>query len=275
MLQHLFRLPASVRTLFAKDAPAMQFTRTTATVMFTDIENSSSLAQELGLFAFAGFLKHHRCLTSEIVREHGGVALQFTGDGILAVWNGAGTTSAHDARQALQAAAKLSRKITAVNAKRRSDGLAVRRVRIGVHSGEVLVEGRDDSNPEFLYGATVHLARRIEQAAKAVDAGACEVTIMASAAALLLAGTELADDGSGPTRRMRDKPFPQRSRVPEMCSEKRIADIGSGHPNSMLNAYPISHRQPSGPWHPMGRPDIAWRNGRHPAFASQRWEYVT
>jgi class 3 adenylate cyclase len=167
------------------------FTHMIATVMFTDIEDSTGLAKALGVTGIARFLKHHCALAGRVVTAHHGTFLGCTGDGVLAVWGNALPRHAMPARLALLAAAELGYWITEENAHRRDAGLATRRVRIGLHSGEVAVErdGGCGGLPR-IYGATAHDARRVEQAGKGVDAAGKDVVVMASQATLRLAALD-------------------------------------------------------------------------------------
>ena len=185
-------LPPQVASLI--EADAQEPTPTIATLMFTDIEDSTGLAAALGLKGIARFLRQHLRMAEHFVTANHGVVRDFTGDGVFAFWSSARATRSRAAVEALAAAADLSREISATNSRRRAAGLPYRRVRIGIHSGEVLIEKRWDGNPPTLYGVTVHQARKIEQAGKGIDAGERDVIVMASRATLRLAGLETPDD---------------------------------------------------------------------------------
>ena len=178
----------------AAKAAAPGLRQIAATVLFTDIEDSTGLARTLGVNGIAQFLRRHCELVESCVRAHQGVFLGCTGDGVLAFWGDAPTPHAEPARRALLAAADLGRRITEENLCRQAAGLPTRRVRVGIHSGEVgLEEGRKSGDLPRLYGATAHEARRIEQAGKKVVAAGEEVVVMTSESTLRLAhlGTEV------------------------------------------------------------------------------------
>ena len=181
-------LPPQITSL--TEAYQQESTPTIATLMFTDIEDSTGLAAVLGLMGIARFLRQHLRMVEHVVTANHGIVRDFIGDGVFAFWSNTPAKMSFAAVEALAAAAALSREISATNSRRRAAGLPYRRVRIGIHSGEVLFEKRWDGNPPSLYGVTVHQARKIEQAGKGIDAGDRDVIVMASHATLHLAGME-------------------------------------------------------------------------------------
>lgn len=176
--------------------PPPELERTTVTLMFTDIEDSTGLAATLGLNELACFLSHHMTLVQRIVRSHGGWVLDFTGDGVFALWPGTQMTFGETARSALAAATELSRHIAAENRERHGGGQPTRRVRIGVHSGEVLLGNLHSGQPSCVFGPAVNLTRRVEQAGKSVRAGKSQAVVMVSDATLQLAGCALTNSGA-------------------------------------------------------------------------------
>jgi class 3 adenylate cyclase len=112
-------------------------TRTLATVMFTDIVDSTARAQEMGDEAWRDLLAHHNEEMRVALNVHRGREIKTTGDGFLALFDS-------PTRAALCAAEMLG-SATAI-------GLAIR---IGVHTGEVEVTDDD------VRGIAVHTAARI------------------------------------------------------------------------------------------------------------------
>jgi predicted ATPase/class 3 adenylate cyclase len=100
----------------------------TVTFLFTDIEGSTRLLTEAGS-QYAALLEEHRRLIREAVESHGGTTFGTEGDAVFAVFDGAGP--------ALAAAADLQR---ALLQHPWPDGRQVR-VRAGIHSGEVALDG--------------------------------------------------------------------------------------------------------------------------------------
>ena len=108
----------------------------TVTLLFTDIEGSTSLLQELGN-RYAEVLAEHRRVLREAFSLHGGIEIEAQGDAFFVVFPGANNAIA-----------------AAVAAQ---DGLASGpvRVRMGIHTGE------PDLTEDGYVGAEVHRAARI------------------------------------------------------------------------------------------------------------------
>jgi predicted ATPase/class 3 adenylate cyclase len=117
------------------------------TLVFTDVEGSTRLLDELGDDAYADALAdHHRLIRSAIV-SHGGVEVDTQGDAFFVAF-----ADADDALTAtLEAQLSLARHPWSHN--------APVRVRIGVHTGKVL------RHSEGYVGITVHQAARIASTA--------------------------------------------------------------------------------------------------------------
>jgi class 3 adenylate cyclase/pimeloyl-ACP methyl ester carboxylesterase len=113
------------------------FDRVLATVLFTDIVNSTRRAAEMGDQAWRRVLDEHDRTAQQIVAQHRGNLVRTTGDGILATFDGPGR--AIRCALALEAAAMRI-------------GLPVR---AGLHTGEI--ELRDDD----IGGIAVHAAARV------------------------------------------------------------------------------------------------------------------
>lgn len=167
--------------------------RTIATVMITDIEDSTGLARTLGVTGIAAFLKRHLGLVRDVMEGHRGTILDYTGDGVCAFWNNALPNRGETAILALSAAAELAERIAEDNRRLSAIGHPTRRVRLGLNSGEIALErpASPDGAPR-IYGATVHEARRIEQSGKNLSNPCGDVIMMASQATLQLAEFELA-----------------------------------------------------------------------------------
>jgi class 3 adenylate cyclase len=110
--------------------------RGTVTLLFTDVEGSTRLLQEVGDH-YADVLAEHRRVLREAFSEHGGVEVDAQGDALFVAF-----ARAADALAAAGAA------------QQRLAGGAVR-VRMGVHTGEPVV------TDEGYVGLDVHRAARI------------------------------------------------------------------------------------------------------------------
>jgi len=127
-----------------RPGPAAQ--RVLATVLFTDIVDSTRRATELGDARWRELLERHQELTREQLERYDGREIKTTGDGFLATFDGP-TRAAECARAIADAMPAL--------------GIEVR---AGLHTGEVELIGSD------VGGIAVHVAARI-----AALAGAGEV----------------------------------------------------------------------------------------------------
>jgi predicted ATPase/class 3 adenylate cyclase len=118
----------------------------TVTFMFTDIEGSTRLLQRVGP-RYPEILEEHHRLLRDAIEAGGGIALSSEGDSVFAVF--------------ASPAAAVGSAVAAQRALARSDwpGGAEVRVRIGLHTGEGILGGRN------YVGIDVHRAARISAAA--------------------------------------------------------------------------------------------------------------
>jgi class 3 adenylate cyclase/pimeloyl-ACP methyl ester carboxylesterase len=111
--------------------------RVLATVLFTDIVDSTRMAAEIGDQRWRELLDHHDRLAKLTVEKHRGNLVKSTGDGILATFDGPG---------------RAVRCALALGAAAQQIGLPLR---AGLHTGEIEVRGRD------VGGIAVHTAARV------------------------------------------------------------------------------------------------------------------
>ena len=113
------------------------------TIMFTDIEGSTSLTQQLGDARAMSVLRTHDAIVREAVGRLGGSEVKHTGDGMMVAFS--------SVLAAIRSAVTIQERLSEAN-----DRLgAPLRVRIGLAAGEPVTE-RDD-----LFGAAVQLAARL------------------------------------------------------------------------------------------------------------------
>jgi class 3 adenylate cyclase len=149
------RVLATVDRQGPGDAPTGE--RLARAFMFTDIVDSTRLAELLGDEAWSELLRWHDEALRALVAEHGGGVVKGTGDGFFLAFE--------RTEQALDCAVAIQRRFTD---QRQREGFAPA-VRIGIHRGQANHRGRDYS------GSAVNVAARVAAAA----AGA-EVLISAS-----------------------------------------------------------------------------------------------
>jgi class 3 adenylate cyclase len=141
--------------------------RVLATLLFTDIVDSTVTAARLGDAAWHDLLSMHLHGCRDTIAGFGGRQVTTTGDGVVAIFD---------------APARAVRCATALH------GLAARQdieIRTGVHTGEVELAGED------IRGVTVHTAARIMAAAGAGD------VLVSDTVALLCRGDGLTFEDAG------------------------------------------------------------------------------
>jgi class 3 adenylate cyclase/type III secretory pathway lipoprotein EscJ len=135
------------------------------TVLFTDIEHFTQVAEQLDPEALLAWLNRGMAAMVGPVQGEGGLVNKFTGDGLLAVFGAPldrGTQL--EGLAAVQAAAMIRRALASLNAQLRAEGLPQMRVRIGIHTGPVLAGsvGTPERWEFSVVGDTVNCAARIE-----------------------------------------------------------------------------------------------------------------
>ncbi len=143
--------------------------RKPVTMLFADIVGSTALTEKLDAEEAHDLLYRATQIMCKAVESNQGTVCRFMGDGIMAMF-GAPVGSERHALEACSAALDMQTGIT-----RYADELeAIRgahlQIRVGLHSGEVVVleVGDDPESPEYdASGPTVPLAARMEQSADA------------------------------------------------------------------------------------------------------------
>ena len=150
------------------------------TVMFTDIVGFTAMSEGLPARELAGFLNHHFALLGSCVEAEGGTVDKFIGDAVMAFW-GAPERQKDRAPRACRAALEMARAIEADNVARAAAGLAPVRLRVGIHTGPVVVGniGWPGRINYTIVGDTVNAGQRLESLGKELDRGD-EVTILIS-----------------------------------------------------------------------------------------------
>ena len=134
-------------------------------LMFLDINNSTALAAQLGAIETKSFVGKFLFDISAPITNNGGVIYLYKGDGLIALW---------DWDEALSGG-KILQAIDAVFAAVEGESAAyldqfgiVPAFRIGVRGGEVVVSEQGDIKRAIgIYGNTINIAERMEEAAKA------------------------------------------------------------------------------------------------------------
>ena len=117
--------------------PTHDIDRVLATVLFTDIVDSTARAAELGDRRWRAILDSHEEIVRTEIQAHGGLIADFTGDGVVATFDGPA--------RAVRAALALRDRVHDL-------GLAIRS---GLHTGEIERRGGG------IAGLGVHIAARV------------------------------------------------------------------------------------------------------------------
>jgi class 3 adenylate cyclase len=117
--------------------PALDADRVLATVLFTDIVDSTARAARLGDRDWRALLDSHDELAHREVHRHRGLLEHFTGDGVVATFDGPA--------RAVRCALALRDRVHALGV----------RIRAGLHTGEIERRGDD------VAGIGVHIAARV------------------------------------------------------------------------------------------------------------------
>ncbi|MCG8544131.1 MAG: adenylate/guanylate cyclase domain-containing protein, partial [Alphaproteobacteria bacterium] len=153
------------------------------TVLFTDIVGFTPLSESMPAADTAALLNRHFALLGACIESEGGTIDKFIGDALMAFWGAPEAQDDHAAR-ACRAANAIVAAVAADNAQRRDRGLPALRIRIGIHSGPVVVGniGAPGRINYTIVGDTVNAAQRLEALGKELDDGA-DVTVLVSATA--------------------------------------------------------------------------------------------
>lgn len=154
-------VPAPVATEILAQPDALQPKVQTATVLYLDIEGFTAFSEVREAPAVMAALDSFFSDAARLVSDHGGTALSFAGDAMLATF---GLPRAREA-PALDAIAA-AKALQHFSASTRYDGV-VFRLRIGLASGALAAGSIGGSQRSYtVYGDTVNLAQRLEEANK-------------------------------------------------------------------------------------------------------------
>jgi len=113
------------------------FDRIVATLLMTDIVDSTARAQELGDARWRTLLTKHNVVVRRVLERFRGREVTTTGDGFVAVFDGA--------ERAIRAAEEMQRALADIDVQ----------IRAGIHTGEIEFEGDD------VRGVGVHICARV------------------------------------------------------------------------------------------------------------------
>lgn len=133
------------------------------TLMFTDIENFTSVSEITTPEKLVIYLSEYFEEVTRIVMEGSGTVDKYIGDAVMAFW-GAPVTDRHHVYNACRSALLIQHKLSELNRVWKREGRPVFTTRIGLHVGEVIV-GNMGSSERMNYtaiGDSVNLCARLE-----------------------------------------------------------------------------------------------------------------
>ncbi len=138
--------------------------RRMVTMLFADVAGSTALGERLDPEPLSSMLGFYFGAARAIIEDHGGAVEKFIGDAIVGSF-GLGVAHEDDAIRAVRAAFEIQQAITAMNPGLQQQFDATIAARIGVHTGEVAVDGAESSE-SLIFGDAANTAARLEQRAE-------------------------------------------------------------------------------------------------------------
>ncbi len=148
---------------------------TQALVWFSDLRDSTALADTMAPDAFFNLLNDYYECTAGSAIGHGGEVLDFIGDGVLAIFPYRTEREFDEAAAAATAALRDAEAMRdEINAERQSKNLVPIRFGVGLNTGKVMFGniGVEQRLTFSVIGPTVNQVERIEAMTKAVDSNA-------------------------------------------------------------------------------------------------------
>jgi class 3 adenylate cyclase/predicted ATPase len=156
--------PADIPASAMKSAPSKGLQasaeRRPITVMFCDLVDSTSLAAKLDAEDWRNLVNAYLDEASAAVTGFGGHVLKRLGDGLMALF-GYPHAQENDAERAVRAALAIQRALVEINARNASKGAPELAARIGLDSGQSVVDATGE-----VFGDAPNIAARVQSAAE-------------------------------------------------------------------------------------------------------------
>jgi class 3 adenylate cyclase/predicted ATPase len=166
------------------------------TVIFCDLEDSTALAGQLEIEDYRDVIRAYQEACAEVIRRYDGYIAQYLGDGVL-IYFGYPLAHEDDAQRAVHAGLEIGETLAALNARLRQEKRVTLAVRLGIHTGLVIVgkAGGEERHEPLAFGDTLHIAARIQGIA------APNTIVISAATARLVQGYFVCEDlGAHPLR---------------------------------------------------------------------------
>jgi len=133
------------------------------TVLFCDLRNYTGFSEKHSPAQVVALINQYFSAMEAVVRENGGVVLQYIGDEVEAVFGAPEPDPGHP-DHAVAAAVAMRTALLELNARRRAAGEVEIRHGVGIHSGPVLAGnvGSEQRKTYSMFGDTVNLASRLQ-----------------------------------------------------------------------------------------------------------------
>ena len=156
----------------------------TATLLFTDLRNFSTIAEQMPPEVLLDWLNEYLSAMTEEIQTYHGIINKFTGDGLLAVF-GVPMARQHDAEiaqdaeNAVRCALALGDRLDQLNQGWANRQLPVVQMRVGIFTGPIVAGslGGKDRLEYGVIGDSVNIAARLESCEKDRHTGTCRILI--------------------------------------------------------------------------------------------------
>lgn len=166
------------------EAGRLQGTKLTATMLFTDIKDFSTISEQMPPEILLEWLNEYLSVLSEEVRAYQGVVNKFTGDGVMAAFGvpvrrTTGEEIDRDAFQAVACAIAIGERLKQLNRDWQQRGLPVIQMRVGIFTGPVVAGslGCRERMEYSIIGDSVNIASCLESCEKHRQAGVCRILV--------------------------------------------------------------------------------------------------
>src|SRR5271154_830679 len=153
-------VPASPPKSASPKGPEVSAERRPITVQFCDLVGSTSLAAKLDAEDWRNLVSAYLDEASAAVTGLGGHVLKKLGDGLMALF-GYPHAQENDAERAVRAALAIQRALVEINARNASRGIPELQTRIGLDSGQVVIDATGE-----VFGDAPNIAARVQSAAE-------------------------------------------------------------------------------------------------------------